>query len=62
MNILQSTTFTWWQLGMLKWAVLCIGIAIGANFAMVFIPYVVPLIVIGLTLGLYLGLVWMKNK
>ncbi len=29
MNIFTSTKFTWWQLSMLKWAVFCIGIAVG---------------------------------
>ncbi len=62
MNIFKPTSFTWWQLGMLKWAVLCIGIAIGAHFATVFTPYVVVLIMVGLVLSLYLAIVWLKNK
>lgn len=62
MNIFKSTTFTWWQLGMLKWAVLCIGVAIGAKWSAVFIPYGTLLAVIGLVLSLYLGVVWFKNK
>jgi hypothetical protein len=62
MNLFKSTTFTWWQVGMLKWAVVFIGIAIGAKWAEVFAPYIVPLLVAGLVLSLYLGFVWMKNK
>ena len=62
MNLFQPTTFTWWQIGVLNCAVLCIGIAIGAKWAVVFTVYIAPLVVVGLALSLYLSLVCMKNK
>jgi hypothetical protein len=61
MNVFKSTQFTWWQLGMLKWAVLFIGIAIGAHFSEIFTPYTKILLFIGVILSLYLGTVWFQN-
>ncbi len=62
MNIFKSTTFTWWQIGMLKWAVLFIGIAIGATWPEVFNKYIALLLVVGFMLSVYLGVVWFRNK
>ncbi|CAN5711124.1 hypothetical protein BH11PAT2_BH11PAT2_08770 [soil metagenome] len=62
MNIFKSTNFTWWQLGLLKWAVLFIGIAIGATWPEVFAPYASLLVVVGLVISLYLVIVWYRNK
>jgi len=62
MNIFKSTTLTWWQLGLLKWAVLAIGIAVGAEWADIFAPFIVVLVVAGLLVSLYLAVVWAKNK
>lgn len=62
MNIFRTTTFTWWQIGCLKWAVLFIGIAIGATWPEVFAPYAVPLLIIGLVLSVYLAIVWARGK
>lgn len=62
MNLFKSTTLTWWQLGLLKWAVLCIGIAIGAHWSTMFVPYAVAFVAVGLALSCYLGLMSVKNK
>ncbi|MBU0749991.1 hypothetical protein KKH15_00545 [Patescibacteria group bacterium] len=62
MNIFSSTTFTWWQLGLVKWAVLFIGIAIGAYWADVFVPYVIHLMVVGLAISAYIFIVWLQKK
>jgi len=62
MNIFKSTEFAWWQLGMLKWAVLFIGIAVGATWPEVFARYVIFLLVVGLALSGYLATVWFRNK
>jgi len=61
MHIFKSTTLTWWQLGMLKWAVLCIGIAVGAEWADFFAPYKIVLLVAGLLVSVYLAFVWARN-
>jgi hypothetical protein len=62
MNIFKSTRFTWYQLGLLKWAVLFIGIAIGAYWPEVFAPYVMALLIIGILISVYLIFVWIRSK
>ncbi len=62
MNIFKSTQFTWWQLGMLKWAVLFIGVAIGATWSEVFVRFNIILLVIGLLLSIYPAMVWFRDK
>ena len=54
-------TLTWWQLGLLKLAVLVLGIAIGANWPEVFMQYTVVLVTVGLLLSIYLTVVWFKR-
>jgi hypothetical protein len=61
MNIFHSTTFTWWQMALFKWAVLFIGIAIGTTWPEVFAPYVATLLIIGLVISIYLGAVWFRK-
>ncbi|MEK7462578.1 MAG: hypothetical protein AAB618_03315 [Patescibacteria group bacterium] len=62
MNIFKTTTLTWWQVSLLKWAVFLIGIAVGATWPELFAKYTVIFIVIGLVLSLYLFKVWVSNK
>lgn len=62
MNIFKPTTLTWWQVGMLKWAVFLIGIAVGATWPEIFAKYTVTFLVIGLLLSIYLTKVWLTNK
>ncbi len=62
MNIFKPTTFTWWQLGLLKWAILFIGIVIGSLWPKVFMPYALALLIIGLVISVYLLYVWFQNK
>lgn len=62
MNIFKPVTLTWWQVGLLKWAVFLIGIAVGATWPEIFSKYTIPFVVIGLVLSLYLFKVWISNK
>lgn len=62
MDIFKSTQFTWWQLGLLKWAVFCIGIAVGATWPEIFADYTTLLLIVGLALSAYLGMVWFRGK
>lgn len=62
MNIFKATKFTWWQLGLLKWAVLFIGVAVGATWPELFARYAVALLIVGLVLSAYLGYVWLQKK
>ncbi len=62
MTIFSSTTFTWYQLGALKWAVFLIGLAAGATWPKIFAQYAVYFLVLGILLSLYVGVVWFKQK
>jgi len=61
MKILSSTTFTWYQVGALKWAVLFIGIAVGSTWPEIFAQYALKLLVVGLILSAYVGFGWLKQ-
>lgn len=61
MNIFKDYTFTWWQAGMLKASVVCLGVAIGANWPEVFAQYTTVLIVIAVVLGIYLAVISFKK-
>lgn len=62
MNIFKSGTLTWWQVGVLKVSVLCIGIAVGANWPDVFVSHTLLLVAVGIVLGLYLLFPWFGKK
>lgn len=62
MNPFKPTSFTWWQLGMLKWATLFFGLGIGSLWPEFFAPYAKMLIAVAVIAGIYLGFVWMRNK
>lgn len=61
MKILSSTTFTWYQVGALKWALLLIGIVIGSTWSELFALYALRLLVLGLALSAYVAVVWLKQ-
>ena len=61
MDILKSSTFTWWQIGLFKLSVGTFGIAVGAYWRDVFLPYLTTLLVIAVVSGLYVGYVWIKQ-
>lgn len=50
----KSYTFTWWQIGIFKLALLSIGVAIGAYWYEFFKNYLVPLIIIAVITGVYM--------
>jgi hypothetical protein len=54
-------TFKWWQIGLLKLALLAIGVAIGAYWPEVFSPYIIGLLVVGIALGIYLAFATSKQ-
>lgn len=62
MDIFKPTTLDWWQLGLLKWAVFVIGIAVGATWPELFAPYALHLFIIGLLVSGYLFAIWKRNK
>lgn len=57
----KSYTFTWWQIGIFKLALLSIGIAIGAYWSEFFKNYSVPLIIIAVIASIYIMFVSLKQ-
>jgi hypothetical protein len=55
MRIIRDYTYTVWQIGALKLAMLSLGIAIGAYWQDIFLPHVTWLLVVGLALGVYIS-------
>ena len=61
MKLFRNYTLTWRQAGLLKFCMLCIGIAIGATWPLVFVAYTVPLIALAVLIGIYLAyVVWAR--
>jgi len=57
----KSYTFTWWQIGIFKLALLSIGVAIGAYWSEFFKNYLVPLIIIAVIASIYIMFVSLKQ-
>lgn len=55
MKIFKTYTYTWWQIALLKLAMLCIGIAIGVHWHDLFVSCYTYLFGIGLVIGIYLA-------
>jgi hypothetical protein len=62
MDIFRNYTFTWWQVGLFKLALLSLGIAIGAYCQATFAPYTTVLAVLGIGLGSYIGWISFKQR
>ncbi len=61
MKLFKTALMSTWDIGVLKLAVLCIGLAIGAKWATVFAPYTTALFIIGVLIGLYSLYTWAKK-
>lgn len=53
MNLFKSYTFTWWQVGAFKLALLSMGAAIGSYWHEFFGANLVVLIIVAIVLSLY---------
>jgi hypothetical protein len=62
MDIFRNYTFTWWQVGLLKLALLSLGIAIGSYCQETFVPYATALAVLGILLGLYIAWISFRRQ
>jgi hypothetical protein len=51
----------WWEIGIIKIALLSVGIAIGANWPEIFARYAWGLFIFGVALGLYDFYLWAKK-
>ena len=61
MNIFKPKTLTIWQVGCIKLTMLAFGLAIGATWSSVFVPYTWCLIILGVILAIYLLFVWFQD-
>jgi hypothetical protein len=61
MAIFKSKKVSWWQVGVLKLALLFIGLAVGAQWSGALLPYVDMLAIVGLLAGLYSAIAWFRD-
>ena len=61
MNPFKSFTLKWWQGGLLKIALISLGIAIGANWPELFADWINALLILFLILAGYITIVWWKQ-
>lgn len=62
MNIFKSLTLTWWQLGLLKLSLVCVGIIFGVYFQAFFLKWIVLVTIAFVVPALYVGGVWLKQR
>ena len=62
MNLFKSFTMTWWQLGLLKLCLFCVGIIFGVYFQAFFLQWIVIVTILFVTSGIYIGSVWLKQR
>lgn len=60
MDIFRNYTFPWWQVGLLKLALLSLGIAIGSYCQATYLPYATALAGLGIVLGAYIA--WLSFR
>lgn len=61
MNIFKNYTYSWWQVGILKLALLSFGLAVGAYWHEVFSQYITLFVLIGVVCAVYIGFVSLKK-
>lgn len=61
MNIFKTFSLKWWQVGIFKLSLLAVGIAIGAYWSDIFLPFVIALAVVGVSAGAYVWFVWSQE-
>ncbi len=62
MNLFKSYTFTCWQIGIFKFALLFIGIAIGAYLHDFFLEYITALIIMAIITSAYIAYISFKQQ
>ena len=61
MKIFKNTLMSTWDIGLIKFAVACMGIAIGATWADIFAPYALYIFAVGVIAGLFSLYTWVKK-
>jgi len=61
MKLFKSKTMGVWDIGIIKFTMLLIGIAIGSNWSYIFAPYALKIFAIALLIGLFSLFSWLKE-
>ena len=61
MKLFKTVSLRWWEIGLIKLSVVCIGIFIGVTWQEVFAPYAMHVLMVGLVAGIAMVLVWCKK-
>jgi hypothetical protein len=61
MTIFKPITMKWWQAGLLKLAMLSLGLVVGASWPGIFIPWRAEFLLLFLLPSLYLLWLWWKQ-
>ncbi|MEI6351675.1 MAG: hypothetical protein WCP06_11290 [Verrucomicrobiota bacterium] len=61
MDLFKSFTMTWWQVGIFKTLLLCLGIVLGATWPEIFLAWRSVLLVIFAVATVYISWVWWKQ-
>jgi hypothetical protein len=61
MKLFKTKMMSWWEIGIIKFCVMCFGIAIGAYWSDIFAPLALILALIGFIVGMYALYAWVKD-
>lgn len=61
MRLFKNISLSWWQVSIFKLTVLAFGVAAGAYWSDLFLPFLTPLIAIFIAGTVYLLFVWWKE-
>ena len=61
MTFLKDFTFAWWQLSILKLAMLALGLAVGSTWPRVFAAWRDLLVVLFVVPAFYMSYIWLKQ-
>ncbi len=62
MTLFRDYTYKWWQVGVIKVASLCVGLAVGAYWCGFFSQYLLLLLAIVVVCGVYISYVTFGSK
>jgi zinc transporter ZupT len=60
-SIFKTLTFKWWQVGLFKWGMLTLGVAVGTYWYGFFAPYLAALLGFAAICLLYITYLWWKQ-
>jgi hypothetical protein len=61
MKIFHPITFAWWQMGLLKLSMVCLGIILGVYFSAFFLRWIVLVTLLFALPAVYLLSVWWRQ-